>query len=97
MNAAGVGVSRASGANAVHAFLWDAGTMTDLGTLGGYSSVGVGINDRGQGIGWSGTATGYNHALPWDAGGAAGLRNLGGDSSRAHAINQARQGAWGAQ
>ena len=89
INAAGHVVGRSYGATGDHAFLWDAGTMTDLGTLGGYSSVGVGINDRGQVIGWSGTATGYTHAFLWDAGGLADLGTLGGYSSEAHAINDA--------
>jgi probable HAF family extracellular repeat protein len=37
-----------------HAFLWEAGVMTDLGTLDGSSSVAVGINDHGQIVGNSG-------------------------------------------
>ena len=36
-----------------HAFLWQSGTMIDLGTLGGANSSASGINDDGQVIGWS--------------------------------------------
>jgi probable HAF family extracellular repeat protein len=46
-----------------HAFLWQNGTMTDLGTLGGGYSVGGAINDRGQVAGDSYTATGERHAF----------------------------------
>jgi probable HAF family extracellular repeat protein len=42
-------------AGAVHAFLYDGGVMTDLGTLeGGSSSYGTGINDQGQVVGYGG-------------------------------------------
>jgi probable HAF family extracellular repeat protein len=34
-----------------HAFLWDNGTMIDLGTLGGTNSGAYGINDLGQVVG----------------------------------------------
>jgi probable HAF family extracellular repeat protein len=44
--------------NPEHAFLWSAGTMNDLGTLGGLDSQGVAISDSGQVVGWSAPKSG---------------------------------------
>jgi probable HAF family extracellular repeat protein len=38
---------------AEHAFLFSGGTMTDLGTLGGSSSLAYGVNAAGQVVGWA--------------------------------------------
>ena len=50
---------------AQHAFLWEDGTMYDLGTLGGASSTAVAINDSGQILGESETLGGATHAVIW--------------------------------
>lgn len=56
------------------------GTVTDLGTLGGPSSEGIGINGTGQVVGRSLTASGYTHPFLWTlAGGMRDLGTLGGD------------------
>src|SRR5258708_35687568 len=39
--------------------------ITDLGTLGGTSSVGCGLNSRGEVVGFSPTASGQTHAFRW--------------------------------
>ena len=76
-------------------------TITDLGTLGGTSSVAYGINAAGQVVGGAYTAPqavegaelfgGLFHAFLWQNGAMADLGTLGGASSSATAINAAGQ------
>src|SRR5258705_745555 len=70
----------------VHAFLWQDGTMTDLGTLGGHSSSATGVNARGQVVGFAATADEVIHAVVWDHGITTDL-----GEGRACAINAAGQ------
>ena len=64
---------------------------TDLGTLGGGNSRAYGINDAGQVVGQSYTASGEERAFLWQAGVMTDLGTLGGDYSEACAINNAGQ------
>jgi probable HAF family extracellular repeat protein len=59
-----IGNSR-SGGGPFHAFVWEKGKMTDLGTLGGRESVAAALNERGQIVGWSETRSGTRHAVLW--------------------------------
>jgi len=78
----------------IHAFLYQDGTMTDLGTLTGASgnSLAYGINDQGQIVGASTTADGSTHAFIYHDGTMYDLGVLAdGSSSSARAINDLGQ------
>jgi probable HAF family extracellular repeat protein len=70
-----------------HAFLWNAGTMTDLGTLGGTTSSATAINERGQVIGTSTTPGGATHGFIWQNGRMIDLGSFFGADSTPAAIN----------
>ena len=62
----------------IHAFLWQRGTLTDLGTLGGGNSEALAINERGQIVGHSTGEDGQPRAFLWERGGMTDLGTLGG-------------------
>ena len=77
----------------VHAFKYEAGALTDLGTLGGSTSWAFAINALGAVVGSASLP--YDvavHAFLWTAdGGMLDLGTLGGTYSRASGINDAGQ------
>jgi probable HAF family extracellular repeat protein len=84
-----VGFSDTAGGNS-HAFLYEDGQMTDLGTLGGgFFSIAEDINDSGEAVGFSTLRSGATHAFLYKAGQMTDLGTLGGNSSSALAINDA--------
>jgi probable HAF family extracellular repeat protein len=78
---------------AIHAFLWEDGTMTDLGTLpGGIQSQAYAINSRGQIVGGGSDASGDMRAVRWEDSTIVDLGTLpGGRLSQALAINNRGQ------
>jgi probable HAF family extracellular repeat protein len=84
-----------------HAVLWNAGTLTDLGTLGGTSSLATGVNDAGQVTGAAQNAISdpfsiaglgtQTRAFLWQNGKMHDLRTLGGPDAFPQYINNARQ------
>ncbi len=69
-----------------------AGQWTDVGTLGGTTTYPYGINNRGQVVGSSSTASGGSHAFVWTSEtGIVDLGTLGGRTSVAYGINNQGQ------
>ncbi len=86
----------ATGGLEFHAFRWQHGRMTDLGTLSGApDSVAAAINDRGQVVGVSinnvGTFEGKGQGFIWQDGKMTDLGTLGGTTGTPHAINNRGQ------
>lgn len=70
------------------AFVSTGNGLRDLGTLGGKQSYLAGINDVGQGAGYSTLASGALRAIATDGHSLSNLGTLGGRHSWANAINQ---------
>jgi probable HAF family extracellular repeat protein len=69
------------------AFLWDWGSMTSVGTLGGPTSYAWDINDCGEIVGQSKTSANHTHGFLVKQGRMIDLGTLGGKSSAAYGIN----------
>ena len=72
-----VGLSNLPGDITTHAFLWQKGVMTDLGTLpGDFASFAYGINDKGQIVGQSIDQDGNPRGFLWQNGVMTDLNTL---------------------
>lgn len=84
-----IGVGRTPTTGARRALVWQNGTTTDLGTLGGDDAFPTAINNEGEVIGQSTTADGAEHAFLWQRGTITDLGSVNGNNSVARAINDA--------
>jgi len=93
-----VGDSAADLASARRAFLWDAGRVIELGTLGGTGSEARAINDGGQ-VAGSAHLDGDSavHAFRYSGAGLTDLGTLGGKNSMAYGMNNAGEVVGAAQ
>lgn len=74
-----------------HAFLRSGDVTTDLGTLGGPSSVAYALNELGQVVGSADLPSGSARAFLWQQGVMQDLGTLGGDYSVAYDVNESGQ------
>jgi probable HAF family extracellular repeat protein len=90
INASGQVVGATWGAGLpLHAFMYGAGGMTELGAFGGADSIATAINDAGQVAGYY-LVGGHQHAFLWDQGVVTDLGGLPGVSgSVAYGISKA--------
>lgn len=72
-------------------FIWQAGNMQELPTLGGSTSVANAINNHGDVVGQASTASEATHAFLFRRGRMIDLGTLGGRDSQATGINDLRQ------
>lgn len=73
-----------------HAFSWSAGTITDLGGLGGDYTAASAVNDSGQTVGVSHASNGTNHVVLWDGGDITDIGALA-DNGSVSDVNDAGQ------
>ena len=79
-----------TGLPTMHPFLWENGTLSDLGSLGGTFAIAQCANNQGQVIGQSNlTGDSEQHAFFWDHGTLTDLGTLGGTFSVAFWLNNA--------
>jgi probable HAF family extracellular repeat protein len=91
INATGEITGSAGAGNLGEVFSYSDGTMTGLGTLGGSSGIGNGINASGEIAGYSENVKGTYRAFLATNGTLADIGDLGGGSAVAYAINDSGQ------
>lgn len=89
MNNLGAVLIKEVSGNRCRTLLWQHGTLTDLGDLGGPLTIGRDINDAGQVVGWAQTGDGEYHPFLWEGGVMTDLSAYTSDFGAAVAINEA--------
>ena len=88
VNAAGAVVGAFGGDKPGPAFLWKAGSLTELEGLGGPGSYAAAVNGDGVAVGWATRADGVQRAVAWTPNGIVDLGSLtDNDCSAANGIN----------
>ncbi|MBN1396190.1 MAG: DUF3466 family protein, partial [Pirellulales bacterium] len=87
INTSGQITGHSSTGSQIHAFLYESGSMQDLGTLGGSSSEGYALNDSGTVVGFSKNGSNYDRAFVYAGGSMQDLGTLGGNTSKAFDVN----------
>jgi probable HAF family extracellular repeat protein len=89
-------INPVTGSPTIDPFLWENGTMIDLGTLGGTSGCAIYLNNRGQVVGYSNVAGDVGcpdmcefHPFLWERGVIKDLGTLGGTYGFANWISDA--------
>src|SRR5579859_2254065 len=90
-NADVTGAAGVNNSNTSAVFRYSSGTMTSLGTLGGESGIGNGINLSGQVAGYSQDSSGTYRAFISSGNTLINIGDLGGGSAVAYGINDAGQ------
>ncbi len=81
------GSTGATNSNSSDVFLYSNGAMTNVGTLGGTSGIGNGINASGQVAGYSQNSSGTYRAFVSSGSSLTDIGDLGGGSAVAYGIN----------
>jgi len=85
------GAAGISNSNSSQVFVYDNGTMTGLGTLGGTSGIGNAINSSGDVAGYSQNSSGAYRAFLASGSTLTDIGDLGGGSAVAYGINDVGQ------
>lgn len=91
INASGHIVGSIETADGARGFVWSAGNLVQMGTLGGPSSIARSINASGQVVGYSSLANGDSHAFSYSGAVMTDLYPMGAATSFGMSVNNSGQ------